>query len=404
MKNHPILIRFIFAVLALAGAAGVAVAATAGDPVVTRYFTAIWDQPHQESQGLVLQIIDQENEAGQKKAVAYWFTYGQDLESAWFMGIGVAEDNQVLMTLYNAEGVAFMEDDAPGDENVHGVGTLVLTFRNCNKGTATYDIEGIGGGEFEIQRLASLYNSRCSGGISDDTPGDARPSKLEVDLVPARDDVSGSGEATFWERSDRSDFRIHVRQLNDGAYTLKTTECGVDNEIEDGFEVVDGSGTVAYRSPESDSARLLTFDPRDCRIELLDGAGTVLTSGDSKLAAREPGGGHGGMGRSEIELELDNVSGIAGAEAVAEYGERHNGVEFEIEIEGVPAGFYTLYVDAVERGTIEVIDDDDKTKGRIRFSDPQKEDRALLDFPVLNSLIEIDGAAGTMFEGNFPSG
>jgi hypothetical protein len=409
MNHYQNIFRYLFILLVLAWAVAATAKASAGEPVVTRYFTAIWDQPHQESQGLVLQIIDQESEDGRKKAAAYWFTYADDLETAWFMGVGVADGNQVVMDLYDAEGVAFMEADAPGDENVHGVGTLVLTFKNCNKGTAVYEIDELGSGEFEIQRLASLYNSRCSGGISDDTPGDARPVKLEVDLVPARADIDGSGESTYWERPDRSDFKVQVRGLADGSYTLKTSECGVDDEIEDDFEVFDGGGNVQYRSPESDGKRLLTFDPRGCRIEVLDGAGVVLTSGDALLEEKHPddhGGGHGGgVGMSATTLELDNLSDFPEAEATAEYAEKNNSTEFEVEIERLPAGAYTLFVDHVERGMIDVVTDDDKTKGRIRFSDPQKEDREFLDFPVPNSLIEIENDGGDlMFEGTFPSG
>ena len=60
--------------------------ALAADLVVTRYFSGLWDQPHQESQGIMLQIVDTDPDV--KHAVAYWFTYGEDLESAWFIGIG----------------------------------------------------------------------------------------------------------------------------------------------------------------------------------------------------------------------------------------------------------------------------------------------------------------------------
>ena len=53
---------------------------------MTRYFSGLWDQPRQESQGIILQIIDQEDDT--RKAVAYWFTYGDDLHTAWYMGLG----------------------------------------------------------------------------------------------------------------------------------------------------------------------------------------------------------------------------------------------------------------------------------------------------------------------------
>ncbi len=54
----------------------------AGNPLITSSFSGIWDQPEQESQGIILQIGEQLDEEGieQKVGIAYWFTYGPDLE------------------------------------------------------------------------------------------------------------------------------------------------------------------------------------------------------------------------------------------------------------------------------------------------------------------------------------
>ena len=87
MKYIQVNTRFFFSLIILSWAMLMTVPALADELVVTRYFSGLWDQPKQESQGIVLQIIDQE-EDGKKKAVAYWFTYGDDLNTAWFMAIG----------------------------------------------------------------------------------------------------------------------------------------------------------------------------------------------------------------------------------------------------------------------------------------------------------------------------
>ena len=70
-----------------------------------------------------------------------------------------------------------LEVGQAGDANVEAVGTLTLEFHNCNQGRAIFDTpeEVLGAGEFRIKRLTSIYRSRCSGGISDDTPAHARP-------------------------------------------------------------------------------------------------------------------------------------------------------------------------------------------------------------------------------------
>ena len=87
--------RIFFALFTLVWA----VSAHASDFTVTRYFSGLWEQSHHESQGIVLQIIDQEDEEGNPVAVAYGFSYGDDLERAWVLALGVGAGSQVLMDL-----------------------------------------------------------------------------------------------------------------------------------------------------------------------------------------------------------------------------------------------------------------------------------------------------------------
>ncbi len=54
----------------------ISTAAFAGNPLITASFSGIWDQPEQESQGLIIQIGESN---GEKVGIAYWFTYGEDL-------------------------------------------------------------------------------------------------------------------------------------------------------------------------------------------------------------------------------------------------------------------------------------------------------------------------------------
>ncbi|MFC1688688.1 hypothetical protein ACFL07_03395 [Pseudomonadota bacterium] len=405
MKHYQIMIRFVFSLIVLSWAIAMTVPAKAGELVVTRYFSGLWDQPRQEAQGIMLQIIDQE-EDGKKKAVAYWFTYGDDLNTAWYMAIGHVEGDQVVMKLYTSEGVAFMEDDAFGNDSVYTVGTLVLSFHNCNKGIANYETsEAIGSGEFEIKRLAALYNSRCSGGISDDTPSNARPIMLDVDLEPAREGITGKGKAKFWERVDRSDFHVSAEDIDDGKYSILVCTKPVGS-----LTVVSGEGSTQFRSPETDGTENLYFKPRDCPIEIHDGLGAVLTSGEDVLAPKnngKQGGGNGnnGNGKKEIEVDLDNLGFYPDAEGEASYLEKNNSVEFEVEIKGVPAGTYTLDVMGQYKGDIIVApddDDDDTLKGKIRFSNPQKDERELLNFDPRGQLVEVYEDSDRLFELFFP--
>ena len=409
------ILRILFSLTMMVWAIATTIPASAKDVVVTRYFSGLWDQPKQEAQGIMLQIIDQE-EDGKKKAVAYWFTYGDDLDTAWYMAIGYVEGDQVIMKLYDSAGVEFMEDDAPGNDSVYSIGDLVLWFHNCNKGTATYDTEdAIGSGEFEIKRLAGLYNSRCSGGISDDTPSNAKPTMLEVELEPAREGITGKGKAKFWERVDRSDFHVSAEDIGDGLYDIMVCE-GVDGYTNPvgSLDVVSGEGSTQFRSPAIDGKENLAFDPRDCLIEIHDGTGAVLTSGDDVLAPKNKGNsggddGDNGNGKKEIEVDLNNLTtGIyPEGEGEASYIEKNNSVEFEVEIKGVPAGSYPLWVAGTQRGEIIVAadeeeDEDDTLKGKLRFSDPQKEGREWLNFDPRGEWVEVYDETERIFDVLFP--
>jgi hypothetical protein len=146
---------------------------------------------------------------------------------------------------------------------------------------------------------------------------------------------------------------------------------------------------------------------------LHDGGGAALTSGASVLTAKSNGNndddegdddgddGHGN-GMAEISADLDSTGVIEGAEGEAAFRAKNDSTEFEVEIEDVPAGLYALVVGGVERGQIEVVADGDDFKGRIRFSDPQKDDRELLDFAPAGQWIEVLSGTDVILEVLFP--
>lgn len=367
--------------------------AVAGDLVVTRYFSGLWDQTHHESQGIVLQVIDQEEE-GNPRAVAYWFTYGDDLGTAWYMGIGHVEGDAVLMELYTSGGVGFLEEDQIEVNPVETIGTLTLTFENCNKGSASFAL-GDDSGTFDIRRLASLYNSRCSGGISDNTPSDAKPTMLEAALLPPADGLDGKGNARFWERSDRSDFHVSAEDLADGEYEIHV--CGVN---EGSLSIVEGEGATHFRSPEQPGKLLLSFDPRDCLIEVKQSGTVYLGSGESVLAEKEKGPKDTSE-RVKVSVGMENTGLIENAEGELEYEVKINSSEFEVEVKGLPAGSYGFFVGGVQEGTVEVLADDEKSK--LKFSDPEKEGIEPLDFEPWDQVIEVrDGEGAAILLAAFP--
>ncbi|MGA9573460.1 MAG: hypothetical protein WBS20_05875, partial [Lysobacterales bacterium] len=231
----------------------------AGNPLITSSFSGIWDQPEQESQGIILQIGEQEDD--QKVGIAYWFTYGPDLNTAWYLGVGPVTGNEISMTLYTAADIGFMASNLEGDESVIPVGTLDLVFHNCNQGAASFTFEAVESegeviveaqaGDFPIKRISSIYHQRCSGGISDDTPKGGKPLDLDVNLLPVDEGSNAKGKAKFWERTERTDFKVEVENLDDGTYTLEVCG-GTEDAVQFEMPVALGMGELEFRSPFSD--------------------------------------------------------------------------------------------------------------------------------------------------------
>lgn len=116
-----------------------------------------------------------------------------------------------------------------------------------------------------------MFNTECSGGISDDTPSDVPISEQRVGLVPAREGITGSGHADFEERADRTEFSVEVEDLADGNYRI------IVGGIDRGPLIVGmGIGETEFRSPVEAGKILLTFDPRGQAIEVLDGSTVIL--------------------------------------------------------------------------------------------------------------------------------
>ncbi|MEJ2401688.1 MAG: hypothetical protein P8Y52_09890 [Xanthomonadales bacterium] len=348
MKN-----RLFFALFSLFLTVTASLPALAGDLVVTRYFSGLWEQPQHESQGLVLQIIDQEDAEGDPKAVAYWFTYGEDQQSAWFIAIGEVEGDQVVMDLYATSGVDFLQPASAEFDPVERIGMLTLTFMNCNKGTATYALDADEGSEetFEIRRLAALYNSRCSGGISDNTPADAKPLMLEVGLLPVEDGADGQGKAKFWERSDRSDFHVAVEDLPDELYSVMYC----DVFYEDVLDVFEGEGAVQFRSPEAPGKLLLIEDPRDCTIDVLQGDVVFLTSAENVLGEKVPGGSEDGDDADlKVTVDLENPGIIPDASGSVQFKVEDDETLFSVRTRDLPKGDYIVWVDDADWGVLSV--------------------------------------------------
>lgn len=415
--------------LGLAALLLVPLATIADDVIVTRHHTGLWDQPLHENQGINLQIVHQSS--GEKVGVAYWFTYGSDNRSAWFVGIGPVVGNRVEMILYEAQDVGFLQPNDPQGDPVTDVGTMVIEFSSCNEGEVSFStsVPEVGSGQFPVERLTDLHNTQCSGGVSDDTPQHVMLTEQRIGLSPARMGINGSGHADFEERPDRTEFSVEAEDLANGSYRIVVG--GLDRGE---LVIAAGIGETEFRSPVEPGKILLTFDPRGLVVEIHDGQGAVLSSGDNvftgggsggggctmNCGGGDDGGGDGGGGDDgggddggggiefgivDIEVDLTNTGTYPAASGDAKLEGRVDRAEFSVEIEDVPVGSYDLRVGGAVVGTIQaVLDPDNTVRGELEFRDPVEPGKILLDFDPRGQQIDVLEGGTVILETLFPTG
>jgi hypothetical protein len=397
--------------------------------MVTRHFTGIWDQVDQQSQGIALQVVEQLDDS--RRAVAYWYTYGDDRKTAWYIGIGDLVANRVEMELFESTDVGFMQEKAPGVDPVNRIGTMTITFESCQIGEVSFETNQpeVGSGSFRIERLLEVMNTHCSGGISDDMHADAMFGAQVVELTASRNGITGDGYARYEDFPGHSEFTVHVQGLPDGDYRLF-----VGTEDRGALLVSGGSGELRFASPAEDGKMMLNFDPRGVRIEVRDAEGAILSSFDELLemdyhhhagmggsdgdhnfdCEYGPGSGHG-MGGMEgmhhcvddgdsldIRADLDATAALPGARGSAVWDMNSSRIQFSVEIENVPAGLYTLNVGGENVGVIEAVQMHFGVYGHIAFRDPESYGMRHLDFEPRGETIRVLQEDSVILEADFP--
>lgn len=403
--------------------------------MVTRHFTGSWGQVNEQSQGLSLEVIEQLDDS--RRSVAYWYTYGADRKTAWYLGIGDLDEDHIIFELFESKDVGFMQENDPDSTPVESMGTMTITFDSCDTGVVTYetDHEEVGSGSFNIKRVSEVMNTHCSGGISDDMHADGMFGEQRMELTSAREGVAGNGHARYEDFPGHMEFEIELEGMPDGDYHLFT---GMQDR--GGFTVQDGHGNLEFTSPGETGKMMMTFDPRGMLIEIHDGQGVVLSSFDNRFEQDDhdhhgngnghegdddhnydcefgPGSGHGmgghmggGMGDCvndgeyvEIEVDLVNTGLVLQAKGEAEWEMNSNRVEFSVEIEDVSVGSYTLKVAGNEVGTIDAFEmHDGDVYGHIKFRDPEVHGREHLDFEPRGEKVEVFQGDSVILEVDFP--
>ncbi len=91
----------------------------------------------------------------------------------------------------------------------------------------------------------------------------------------------------------------------------------------------------------------------------------------------------------EVRIELVGTEAAPEASGHVEIEIRPGRAEFEVEVEDLPAGDYSVVVDGVDRGTITVVDTGDGFEGELELRSPADEGAGLLTFDPRGALVEI---------------
>lgn len=316
-----------------------------------------------------------------------------------------------MLTAWSTHGGSFGNSFDPSNVQVNNDwGTLTVRFSSCTQGTVDFNPNNpaLASGSMPISRLTMPYNSSCSGGISgDSSPGGGTAGEIvqfmsNTGIVPA-----AQGKLKFEESTSRTEFSVEAEDLPVGAYSLRVD--GIQRGTINVVSIAGGSnGELEFRSPVEPGKVLLDFDPRGKLVQIALGNSVYLTAtlGSAGSGTNPPpppsGDGAPPFGNAEYEMSVE-PGGNDGPELKARLRQRSDRVDFNVELEDLPAGNYGLVVGGVNRGSILVQAVPGGTEGEVEFRNPVEPGKVLLDFDPRGKAIDITSNGGVVIGGLFPS-
>jgi hypothetical protein len=398
IKSHQ---RLSLLALALAGS----LAGEAGAITVTREFTGSWYDPAHSGHGFNFEVV---GSGANKIMLGYWYTYDAAGNPSWVIGTGPVSGDSAHLNAWTNSGGAFGNSFNPNNVATIPWGTLDVHFSSCNQGTLQFSPSNpvLPSGSMPISRLTILYNSNCSGGISGDTNVASNSGEIVQFMTNTGVVPTAQGKLKFEESTSRVEFSAEAEDLPAGAYSLK-----VDNVQRGTINVVavagGTNGELEFRSPVEPGKILLDFDPRGKLVQIAQGNTVFLsaTLGTTGTAPPPPPGGGSGsppFGNAEYRMSVE-PSGNDGPELKARLRQRSDRVDFNVELEDVPAGNYGLAIGGVDHGNIAVRVVPGGTEGEVEFRNPPESGHQLLDFDPRGLIIDISSAGGIVLSGLFPN-
>lgn len=287
-----------------------------------------------------------------------------------------------------------------GDEGVEGElafeapeGDLVLDFEVLEQ-------------LVEVRREGTTYfsDTLTASGAAGGTGDDDQETELEVFLVNVGPDLDATGRLRYEAEPGEAEMELTLEGLDAGTYVLQIGGSPVSEIVSAGEDEVE----VEFRDPVEDGALLLNFDPLGQVVELMQGE-TVLLMALLPASALDTGGKGASNGKKNakdlgkgkddaLRVVLANSGVIAGAEGTAELEQSSDETEFQVKVEGLPAGDYDLLLDGALHGVMTV---DEDGEGELEFSD-EPEAENLLDFEVKGRFVEIQSLGETVLGVVFP--
>lgn len=119
--------------------------------------TGSWYNPDQSGHGFSLQWLSR------NEALIIWYTYGNDGQQQWLIGVGERREDQVVFSdIQVTSGGRFGADFESSDVEQHPWGMLALEL-DCESGVIAWDAteSGFGTGTLELERLTRLERLAC---------------------------------------------------------------------------------------------------------------------------------------------------------------------------------------------------------------------------------------------------
>lgn len=377
----------------------------ASDLIITKSFTGGWYDPNKSGQGFLLEIIKSNN---QKKALTTWFTFDTAGNQYWLIGVGEIQNQKIHFDMMLPEGGLFGNAHNPANMTNTYWGNVTFTFTNCNSGTVNWEpqLTGFSEGSMPITRSTVINNLNCTGGLFDELGDTLTEFELITPLLSTGVDSDANGKTKYEQRTDRIDYSVEIEDLPLGVYQLYVG--GVNQGDITVVTQNDGSteGEIEFRDPVEPGKLPLGFDPQDQVIDIIQNGIIYLSSGGSNGGGNNGGGTSQNappFGDSETEVYMVNTGIIPLGQAKTKLEQRSDRVDFQVELEDVPAGFYDFNVNGSIQGVVEVIQTAAGLEGELEFRNPVEAGKELLDFNPFGQSLSVTQGATVFFTLDFTS-